>query len=276
MGRAKLPRELLLTAFALVFSGLMFFPIYWLVVTSLRETADLQSSSTLWPNPINPEGYGDVLSSPGMLQYLLNSVIYGAGATLLTLLLAAPAAYALARLPIRGKVPALFTLLILQTFPAIMLGMPLFVMFSQLGMINNRLTVIIAIVTKSLPFAVLLLRPYLQSLPRELEDAARVDGASRLTTLWRVILPLSLPGLITIAAFTFVQGWGDLLFSLTLLTEESLRPISMGLYQYMGLYGVDWNQLMAASVIASVPAVLVFFFAQRYLVGGLTQGAVNE
>ena len=276
MGRAKLPRELLLTAFALVVSGLMFFPIYWLVVTSLRETADLQSSSTLWPNPINPEGYGDVLSSPGMLQYLLNSVIYGAGATLLTLLLAAPAAYALARLPIRGKVPALFTLLILQTFPAIMLAMPLFVMFSQLGMINNRLTVIIAIVTKSLPFAVLLLRPYLQSLPRELEDAARVDGASRLTTLWRVILPLSLPGLITIAAFTFVQGWGDLLFSLTLLTEESLRPISMGLYQYMGLYGVDWNQLMAASVIASVPAVLVFFFAQRYLVGGLTQGAVNE
>ena len=276
MGRAKLPRELLLTAFALVVSGLMFFPISWLVVTSLRETADLQSSSTLWPNPINPEGYGDVLSSPGMLQYLLNSVIYGAGATLLTLLLAAPAAYALARLPIRGKVPALFTLLILQTFPAIMLAMPLFVMFSQLGMINNRLTVIIAIVTKSLPFAVLLLRPYLQSLPRELEDAARVDGASRLTTLWRVILPLSLPGLITIAAFTFVQGWGDLLFSLTLLTEESLRPISMGLYQYMGLYGVDWNQLMAASVIASVPAVLVFFFAQRYLVGGLTQGAVNE
>lgn len=276
MERAKLPRELLLTGLALVVSGLMFFPIYWLLVTSLRETADLQSSPTLWPDPINPEGYGEVLSSPGMLQYLLNSVIYGAGATLLTLVLAAPAAYALARLPIRGKGPALFSLLILQTFPSIMLAMPLFVMFSQLGMINNRLTVIIAIVTKSLPFAVLLLRPYLQSLPRELEDAARVDGASRLTTLWRVILPLSLPGLITIAAFTFVQGWGDLLFSLTLLTEESLRPISMGLYQYMGIYGVDWNQLMAASVIASIPAVLVFFFAQRYLVGGLTQGAVNE
>jgi multiple sugar transport system permease protein len=261
---------------ALVVSGLMFFPIYWLLVTSLRETADLQSAPTLWPNPINPGGYADVLRNPGMLQYLLNSVIYGTGATLLTLVLAAPAAYALARLPIRGKVPALFSLLILQTFPAIMLAMPLFVMFSQLGMINNRLTVIIAIVTKSLPFAVLLLRPYLQSLPRELEDAARVDGASRLTTLWQVILPLSLPGLITIAAFTFVQGWGDLLFSLTLLTEESLRPISMGLYQYMGIYGVDWNQLMAASVIASIPAVLVFFFAQRYLVGGLTSGAVNE
>ena len=142
MERAKLPRELLLTGLALVVSGLMFFPIYWLLVTSLRETADLQSSPTLWPEAINPEGYGEVLSSPGMLQYLLNSVIYGAGATLLTLVLAAPAAYALARLPIRGKGPALFSLLILQTFPAIMLAMPLFVMFSQLGMINNRLTVV--------------------------------------------------------------------------------------------------------------------------------------
>ncbi len=276
MRRHNVPRDLLLSGAALLASGLMFFPIYWLVVTSLRAPTDLQTTTTLLPNPVNFSGYAEVLSDPSILQYLFNSAIYGGGATLLTVILGAPAAYALARLPIGGKTPMLFSLLILQTFPAIMLALPLFVMFSQLGMINNRLTVIIAIVTKSLPFAVLLLRPYLQSLPKELEDAARIDGASRLVTLWRVILPLSLPGLITIAAFTFVQGWGDLLFSLTLLTEDSFRPISMGLYQYMGLYGVDWNELMAASVIASIPALLVFFFAQRYLVGGMTAGAVNE
>ena len=168
-----------------------------------------------------------------MLQHLLNSVIYGAGATLLTLLLAAPAAYALARLPIRGKVPALFTLLILQTFPAIMLAMPLFVMFSQLGMINNRLTVIIAIVTKSLPFAVLLLRPYLQSLPRDLEDAARVDGASRLTTRWRVILPLSLPGLITIAQSSFSCDSGSTVAGVPLMSMMSRAGPTLTLESYI-------------------------------------------
>jgi multiple sugar transport system permease protein len=269
-------RPLLLNGGALICAGVLFFPIYWLVITSLRAPADLESSTSLIPNPVNAEGYAAVLSDPSMLQYLLNSIIYGCGATVLTTLLAAPAAYALARLPVRGKTTMVFALLILQTFPAIMLAMPLFVMFTQFGMINNRLTVIIAIVTKSLPFAILLLRPYLVSLPREIEDAARIDGASLLTTLWRIVLPLTLPGLVTIAAFTFLQGWGDLLFSLTLLTKESLRPISLGLYQYMGQYGIDWNQLMAASVVASVPAVVVFFFAQRYLVSGLTSGAINE
>lgn len=206
----------------------------------------------------------------------MNSVIYGLSATVLTAILAIPAAYALARLPILFKTGTLFFFLILQAFPSIMLATPLFVLFSRLDLINYRITAIIAITTKTLPMAVVMLRPYFQSLPRDLEDAASVDGCSRIGALWRIILPLCLPGVITVAAFNFLSGWGDMIFSLTLLTDDTKRPISLGLYRYMGQYGVEWNQLMAASVVAALPAVAVFFFAQRYLVSGLTAGAVNE
>ncbi|HEY0619812.1 MAG TPA: carbohydrate ABC transporter permease, partial [Kribbella sp.] len=121
----------------------------------------------------------------------------------------------------------------LQTFPSIMLAIPLFVMFSRLHLIDSRMSVVVAITTKTLPFAILMLRPYFMTLPKDLENAAAVDGCGRISTLVRVILPLSLPGIATVAAFNFLSGWGDLLFSLTLLTDESKKPISLGLYKFM-------------------------------------------
>lgn len=276
MSRLGVTRELVTTGLALALTSFMVFPIYWLLVTSLRAPADLELSNAILPLPPYFEGYAEILRQPEMLRYLMNSVIYGVAATALTAVLAIPAAYALARLPIRFKTSSLFFFLVLQTFPAIMLATPLFVMFSGLGLVNYRITVIIAITTKTLPMAIVMLRPYFQGLPRDLEDAATVDGCSRLGALWRIILPLCLPGVVTVAAFNFLSGWGDMIFSLTLLTDDTLRPISLGLYRYMGQYGIDWNQLMAASVIAAVPAVAVFFFAQRYLVSGLAAGSVNE
>jgi multiple sugar transport system permease protein len=274
--RLPVTRRLLLTGAGLCATGLMVFPFYWLIVTSLRSPADLQNTPTPFPVPPYTSAYREVVSHGGLATNLVNSLIYGISATGLTIVLGVTAAYALARLDIRGKNITLFSLLLLQTMPGIMLAIPLFVMFSRLHMINTRASVILAITTKTLPFAILMLRPYFASLPQDIESAAAVDGCSRLATLRRIVLPLSLPGIVTVAAFNFLSGWGDLLFSLTLLTDDSKKPISLGLYRFMGTYGVEWNQLMAASIIAAVPAVLVFFLAQRYLVSGLTAGATND
>lgn len=263
-------------AVAYLLSAVLVVPIYWLLVTSLRQPAELQSAVTPFPAHPNLSGYLSVLQDPGFAQNLGNSLVYGVGAMLLGAVLGSGAAYALARSTGRWTRVVLFGMLVLQTFPGIMLALPLFVLFSQLHLTNTRWAVIIALATKAVPFTVLLLRPYFAGIPVEVEQAAWLDGCSRGRALWRVVLPLTLPGLVTVSAFNFVAGWGDLLFSFTLLTDQTMQPVSVGLYKYMGQYGVQWNELMAASVIAALPSILVFFLSQRFLVGGAVTGATNE
>lgn len=269
-------RPWILIASAYLLSALLVVPIYWLLVTSIRQPAELQTAATPFPSVPNPSGYLTVLRDPSFAQNLGNSLIYGLGAMLIGAVLGAGAAYALARSDARWTRVTLFGMLVLQTFPGIMLALPLFVLFSQLHLTNTRWAVVIALATKTVPFTVLLLRPYFAGIPVELEQAAWLDGCTRGRALWRVVLPLTLPGLVTVSAFNFVAGWGDLLFSFTLLTDQALQPVSVGLYKYMGQYGVQWNELMAASVIAAIPSILVFFLSQRFLTGGAVTGATNE
>jgi multiple sugar transport system permease protein len=263
-------------AVAYLASALLIIPIYWLLVTSIRQPAELQAATTFWPTNPNFDGYLSVLSDGEFARNVLNSLVYGLGAMGMALVFGSGLAYALARSEAKWTTWVLFGMLVLQTFPGIMLAIPLFVMFSQLQLVNSPWAVIIALATKTIPFTALMLRPYFQSVPLEVEQAAWLDGATRGQTLRRVVLPLTLPGLVTVSAFNFVAGWGDLLFSITLLTDQALQPISVGLYRYMGQYAIDWNQLMAASVIAAIPSVAVFFYAQRFLVSGTTAGATND
>jgi multiple sugar transport system permease protein len=256
--------------------GLLIIPIYWLLVTSIRQPAELQSAATLWPTNPNFAGYTDVVSDTSFARNLLNSLIYGLGGVVLGALLGSGIAYAVARSGARWSKGVVFAMLVLQTFPSSMLALPLFIMFSQMGLVNSPFAVILAIGTKTVPFTALMMRPYFASIPLAVEQAAALDGASGLTILSKIVMPLSLPGLITVSAFNFVTGWGDLLFSFTLLMDEKLQPVSVGLYRYMGQYGIDWNQLMAASAIAAIPTILVFFTSQRFLVSGTVAGATNE
>lgn len=261
---------------AYVISGLLVFPIYWLLVTSLRPPDQLRGEPTLVPTELYFGGYLSVLADSGFQINLLNSLTYGLGAMVTGLVLGAGVAYVLVRVQSRVANGILLSMLVFQAFPGIMLALPLFVMFAQMGLINTQVAVILALGTKTVPFTAVMLRPFIAGIPIELEQAAMLDGATRPRVLASVVLPLALPGLVTISAFNFVTGWGDLLFSFTLLTDQTLQPISVGLYRYMGLYGVDWNQLMAASVLAAIPAVIVFAFSQRFLVSGALTGATNE
>jgi len=271
---AKALRTTILTGLGLLATSFMFFPIYWLVVTSLKPANELfRRPPTLLPLHVDWSAYvANVLQNPNFLRYIENSTLLGLGTALLSLILGTPAAYALARLPLRGKNFCLLAMLVLQMFPSIMLAVPLYVMLSRLGLVNSLFAVILAVTSRTLPFAILVSRPFFLDLPRDLEEAAAIDGCTSWGTFLRIILPLSLPGLATVAAFNFLSGWSDFLFSLTLLTDDSKSPVSIGLYKFISQYSIQWNDLMAVSVMAAIPAVAVFFLAQRYLIAGLTVG----
>lgn len=268
-------RKTLYLCLALLATSLMFFPFYWLVVTSLKPPGELfRRPPTLWPLHVDWSAYVvNLVQNQNFLHYIGNSAQLGLGTALLSLLLGTPAAYALARLPLRGKRLFVLGLLVLQMFPGIMLALPLYVLFARFGLVNSLSGVVLAITSRTLPFAILVLRPFFVELPQDLEQAAAIDGCTPWGSFFRIIIPLSLPSLATVAAFNFLSGWSDFIFSLTLLTDDSKRPISMGLYNFISQYGVQWNSLMAVSAVAAIPAVAVFFLAQRYLVAGLALGS---
>ena len=194
---------------------------------------------------------------------------------LLTLLLAVPGAYGLSRLKLRGSGIMLLILLIGQLLPSIVLAGPLFLSFSRIGLLNTHIGVILADTTFTLPFSVIILRPFFLAVPNELEAAAKVDGCTQLGVLWRIVLPYVRPGLITVAAFAFLIAWGEFVFALSLNTKTN-QPVTVALNNFIGQYGTQWNDMMAVSTVVALPIILIFASLQRFIVGGLTSGAVKE
>jgi multiple sugar transport system permease protein len=274
----KFSQTLLLTVLGLFCMAIMLFPLYWVMVSSLKNTVELfRSPPTLFPQQIDWSPYiANFVQNQDMLHYMGNSLQIALGTMLLSLLLGTPIAYGLARLPVGGKNVFLLAFLVAQMFPSIMLALPLFVMFTRIGLMNTLLAVILAITTRTLPFAVLVLRPFFLSLPRELEDAAYIDGCGLWGSFYRIILPLSRPGLLTVATLTFLMGWSDFLFPLAFISDDTKRPLTLGLYKFISEYGTRWNDLMAVSTVAALPIILVFMFAQRYVTSGLVAGAVKD
>jgi multiple sugar transport system permease protein len=266
-----------LTLLSLLLLGVFLFPIYWMILTALRPATEIFAyPPRFFPDIIDLDSFRRVLDDPKIPRYFLNSSIVGFGTTILTLLLAAPAAYGLAHLPLRGKNALMLISLSSLMFPAIMIATPLFVIFSRLGLNESYFGLIVANSALALPFAITVLRPFYLSIPRQLTEAAKIDGCTTWGAFWRVMLPLSTPGLLTTAIFTFLFGWSDLLFAISLVNSDEVRPITAGLYAYMGSNVTRWNAVMAISTVAMLPPLVVFLLAQRYVVRGLTAGSVKE
>ncbi len=266
------------TIIAAIIVAIYLFPVYWMVASSLKTQTDIFAKPPQF-FPTNPtlQAYRyAVINNDVVLRSILNSIIIAAGVTLLTLILAPPAAYALARLRLRGAGIFLLALLISQLLPAVVVAGPLFVMFSRIHLINSYQAMIIADVTSTLPFAVIILRPYFLAIPRELESASLVDGSTQFGAYFKIVLPLIRPGLITVAAFSFLIAWGEFIFALSLNLNPKIQPITVAINQFIGQYGTQWNYLMAVSTAVAVPIVIVFLFLQRYIVGGLVTGATKE
>jgi multiple sugar transport system permease protein len=265
------------TLVGLLFVAVYLFPVYWMVATSLKSSSDIFATPPkLFPIPLNFTAYEEqVIHNPVLLSVFLNSVIISVGTMLLTLALAIPGAYGLARMKLRGSGLMLLCMLIGQLLPSIVIAGPLFILYSRIGLLNTHFGLILADTTFTLPFSVIILRPFFLAVPNELEAAAKVDGCSQLGVLWRIVIPYVRPGLITVAAFAFLIAWGEFVFALS-LNPRTNQPVTVALNKFIGQYGTQWNNLMAVSTVIALPIIAIFASLQRFIVGGLTSGAVKE
>jgi multiple sugar transport system permease protein len=268
-------RAALGTGLGVVIVAVMLFPLYWMVNSSLLRPQDLVSTDPTWlPIHGTLAGYRSALSSQG--GHLLVSLGVSLGTVAVTLLVAAPAAYGLAKLRVPGGRLLLFALLVAQMIPGIVMANSLYVVADRLGLINSPVALILADSTLCVPFATLILHSFLRGVPDELGEAAALDGASRLRTFVAVILPVARNAVITAALFSFLFTWADFLFGVTLTTQDDRAPITVGIYRFIGANLTDWNSVMATGVIASVPAAILLVVAQRYVAAGIGSGAVKD
>ena len=276
MTRVKRSRALrwLCTLAAAAALVLVLFPVYAIIVGSFESTNTLFSGTFYWlPHAATLDNYSTVIHAQS--ANVVTSLVVGLGTALLALVVAVPAGYALSKYRLRVTVVLVSSLLIAQIVPSIVLATSLFIVFHWLNLVNSYLGLIIADGTYAVPFAILVLRAFLFSLPNELLYAARVDGATEWQTFRMIVIPLARSAVITVAVFAFLAGWGDFIFALTILNGSGIEPITLGIYTYLGNYSTDWGAVMAAGVFAMVPAAILLVVAQRYIASGLTAGSVK-
>jgi multiple sugar transport system permease protein len=250
------------------------FPVYAVVVGSFESTNTLFSGNYYWlPHAPTLDNYRTVIQAQS--GSVLTSLIVGVGTALLALVVAVPAAYALAKYRLRVTVVIVSSLLVAQIVPSIVLATSLFIIFHWVHLVNTYPGLIIADGTYAIPFSILVLRAFFFSLPNEVMQAARVDGASEWQTFRRIVVPLARSAVITVAVFAFLNGWGDFIFALTVLNGSTIEPITLGIYTYLGNYSTDWGAVMASAAFAMVPAAIMLVVAQRYIASGLTAGSVK-
>jgi multiple sugar transport system permease protein len=265
-----------LTVLALLCIVITIFPIVWMVFASIRPTQETLSIPLVWlPREIRLDAYVLLLSDPRQLRYFINTYVIALSTAGLSIVLGSLAAYGLSRFRIRGGQAFLLVILSLQMLPAVSVIIPFFNMAQALRIHNTYLALIIANAAFALPISIWMLKNYIDSIPVELEEAAMVDGCSRLQVLGRIVLPLALPGLIGTAAFAFLAAWGEFIFAVVLTSGPSVAPLTIAISQFFGQFGRDWNEIMALNVMATIPLLVIFIFLQRWVVQGMTAGAVK-
>lgn len=262
---------------ALAFAAVYLFPLYWMYVTSLKSASEIYANPpTFWPLAPDPSIYPAVWTGKTMPKFLWNSVLIASGVTAITVLLGTGCAYVLARYRSIWVDIGLFLILMLQVLPASVMITPLFVGFNQLGLLKfPREAVILAAAAKSMPFFVVLVRATFMSVPRELEEAALVDGNSRVGAFFSIVLPLARNGILVCAILTFMGAFGEYIYSKSIIQDAAFQPASVGLASFLGPNSTDWNSIMAYSAIYVTPILAVFVILQRRIVSGLTSGALK-
>ena len=252
------------------------FPLFWMLSTALKPSGEIFASPPRFV-PLHPtlENFRRLFTDTSFLVFFRNSATVAGATVLLTLAVSSLGAYALTRYRFRGREAVAGLILLTYMFAPIMIIIPFYILVKQLGIVNTRLALVLSYTTFCLPFCLWVLRAFFQSIPLELEEAALVDGAGRGRTVWYVVLPLALPGLIAAAIFTFILAWNDFLFALVLITSEELKTLPVGVNDLFNATIVDWGMIMAAGVMITVPTVCFFAAVQRYLVQGWGSGGVK-
>lgn len=263
------------TAVGVGLTAAMLFPVYWIINISFTRAEDMRKSPpNLLPVHGTLDGYRAVLHQ--QLPFLGTSLLVGLGTVALTLAISAPAGYALAKLrPVGGGVLS-FLLLVAQVIPGIVMAMGFYAIYLSLGVLNTVAGLVVADATIAVPFAVLIFQAFMSGIPNELIQAATIDGAGSGRTFWSIVLPVSRNAVVTVGLFAFLWAWSDFVFAATLDSGGDLRPITLGIYQYIGNNNQEWNAIMATAAVASVPATALLVVAQRYIASGVTSGAVKD
>jgi multiple sugar transport system permease protein len=259
----------------LVFAAIVFFPYYWMFASSVETESMFAWPPHLIPSGFTLESYWTIFEERAIGRWFINTVIVAGSTSVFSTVIAINAAYALSRF--KTKTTSIFTILILfsQLLPAALIVVPLFVIFQQLGLYNSLFGLAIADTAFILPVAIWLLKGFFDQIPVELEQQAMIDGCTQLGAFYRVVLPLALPGLVVVVAMSFISGWDEFFLARTLIASQDNWVLSVGLTSFRGEYTLDWSQMMAAAVIFTIPALIFFLFVQRYLVAGLSAGAVK-
>ena len=251
---------------------LMLFPVYWMINISLQPAGPAIEAAWF---PIHAQLNGYVQAFQDQAGNLVTSLIIALGSVVISLAIAAPAAYALAQFKVKGVGVVLFGILISQMIPGIVVANALYAAYNDLHLLNSIPGLILADSTAGIPFAILIMRAFMLNIPVSIIEAAKVDGAGNFRAFRSIVIPISSNALITAGLFTFLFTWSDFLFALTLTTTETVRPITLGVYQYIGTYTQDWSTVMAAAVMASIPAIVLLLAAQKFIAAGATGGAVK-
>jgi len=270
-------RRLLFLTPAIVLLGLLVLgPFYWIFSASIKAPQEIIARvPTLFPQSFTLQHYDKLLNSSAFPTYLVNSVLVSVGTMVITVVLATLAAYGLYRLRFPGRGVVFRIILVTYAFPGVLLLIPLYGMMSRLGLIDSIAALIIINVTFAAPFAVWMLQAFFRTIPEELEEAAALDGASRIKIILRILLPLAAPGVASVAIFAFIMSWTEYMFASVLIISDTNRTLPVGLAGIIGQYQIDWGLLLAGATLTTVPVLILFALVGRYFVEGLTAGAVK-
>lgn len=268
----KLLRFAVLSVFLLI----TLIPFYWTFVTSLKGRLEIHSEKlTLWPLLLTFDNYIAVFQQSHLSLYLKNSLIVTFISSAVVIVISVLGGYALARYKFKGKGVMLLIFLGTQMIPIMIILVPLFVIFSSMGLIDNLWSLIVCYTVINIPFCLVTMSSFFKRVPVSLEEAASIDGCGKLEAVARVILPVMLPGIVATFVFAFTGAWNELFFGVMFINSESFRTIPVGLNNFIQKYDIDWGQMSAGGIVSLIPVVIMFMLVQKYMVAGLTQGAVK-
>jgi multiple sugar transport system permease protein len=256
-----------------VFAG---FPVLWMALSSFKANTEIfEYPPRLITESFSFDAYTTIFTDPVKVRFFVNSYVVALSVTASTLLVAILAAYAFSRYEFRGKRALNVIVVSVQAVPPITLLIPYFGLVVTLKLYNTYAGLILTYMVFTLPYAIIMMTGYFNTLPRELDEAVKVDGAGPLTALWRVLVPIAVPGIVSVGIYTFMIAWNEYLFALTLTRTEDMRTVPIGIQLLMGQHSYEWSEMMAMSILGCIPVLLLFLFFQRYFIGGMTAGAVK-
>ncbi len=258
------------------FAGFPALPIVWMVSSSFKTNGEIfEYPPRLITENFSFDAYTAILTDPEKLRFFFNSYFIAGSVTILTLIVAVLAAYAFSRFEFPGKRIVNVVVISVQAVPPITLLIPYFGLVVGLGLYNTYPGLILTYMVFTLPYAIIMMTGYFNTLPKELDEAVKVDGGRPFTALWKVLVPVSVPGMVSVGVYTFMIAWNEYLFALTLTRTNDMRTVPIGIQLLMGQHAYEWNQMMAMSVLGCIPVLILFLFFQRYFIGGMSAGAVK-